>query len=269
MSNDTVSSIYVGIGGWNFEPWRGTFYPDDLTQKRELEYASRHVTSIEINGTYYGPQKPETFAKWHDEVPENFVFSVKAPRIATNRKVLAETGSSIERFLTGGVLELKDKLGPINWQFMPTKTFNPADFEAFLKLLPKRVNGRDIRHVVEVRHESFKVAEFVEMLREYGVAVVITDKQDFPQIADLTAPFVYLRLMASRESEPFGYSLDRIDLWDKRAREWVAGGDVVDLEHVGDKPPAKLSNRDVFVYFISGFKVRNPAAAMEFIKRLP
>ncbi|MGH6763563.1 MAG: DUF72 domain-containing protein [Phyllobacterium sp.] len=267
MSNDTVSSVYVGIGGWNFEPWRGTFYPDGLTQKRELEYAARHVTSIEINGTYYGPQKPETFAKWHDEAPESFLFSVKAPRIATNRKVLAEAGSSIERFLTGGVLELKDKLGPINWQFMPTKKFDPVDFEAFLKLLPKRLNGRDIRHVVEVRHESFSNAEFVAMVREYGVAVVITDKLDFPQIADLTAPFVYLRLMASRESEPSGYSSGEINLWVKRAQEWCAGGDVADLRHASDKPPVKLAVRDVFVYFISGFKVRNPAAAMEFIKR--
>ena len=165
MAAKTKSNIYIGVGGWTFEPWRANFYPEGLAQKKELEYASRQLTSIEINGTYYGSQKPESFARWREETPEGFVFSVKGSRFTTNRRVLAEAGSSIERFFASGVMELKEKLGPINFQFLPTKRFDPADFEAFLKLLPKSVEGRDIRHVVEVRHESFRVPEFVELLR--------------------------------------------------------------------------------------------------------
>ncbi len=191
--------IRVGIGGWTFEPWRGTFYPDGLAQKRELEYASSHLTSIEINGTYYGSQKPESFARWREETPDHFMFSVKGPRFATNRRVLAEGGQSIERFLASGVLELKEKLGPINWQFLPTKSFDAADFEEFLKLLPHERDGRALRHVVEVRHESFRVPEFVALLRRYRVAVVLTDKEGFPQIPDVTAPFVYARLQGASE----------------------------------------------------------------------
>ena len=165
--------IRIGVGGWTYEPWRGTFYPGDLPQKRELEYASRQLTSIEINGTYYGSQKPATFAKWRDETPDDFVFSVKAPRYAMNRNVLAEAGGTIERFLAGGVMELKDKLGAINWQFLPTKQFEPADFEAFLKLLPPEAAGRALRHVVEVRHDSFLTPDFVALVNTYGVGVVI------------------------------------------------------------------------------------------------
>jgi uncharacterized protein YecE (DUF72 family) len=173
VSHEAKPRIRIGIGGWTYEPWRGTFYPAGLTQKRELEYASRRLTSIEINGTYYGSQKSESFAKWHDETPDDFVFALKGPRFTTNRRVLSEAGESIDRFFAGGVMELKEKLGPINWQFMPTKTFDPADFEGFLKRLPKRVEGRAIRHAVEVRHESFRTAEFVALARDHGVAIVI------------------------------------------------------------------------------------------------
>ena len=166
-------NIRVGVGGWTFPPWRGGFYPDDLPQKQELHYASRKLTSIEINGTYYGSQKPESFAKWHDETPEDFVFSVKGPRFTTNRRVLGEAAESIGRFFGSGVLELRDKLGPINWQFAPTKKFDAEDFEAFLKLLPKEIGGRAIRHVVEVRHESFRNPAFIALARAHEVAVVI------------------------------------------------------------------------------------------------
>ncbi len=159
------------------------------------------LTSIEINGTYYGSQKPESFARWRDETPADFVFSVKGPRFATNRRVLAEAGQSIERFFGSGVLELKEKLGPINWQFLPTKQFDAADFEAFLKLLPGTVEGRAIRHVVEVRHDSFRVPDFVALLRKHQVAVVLTDKEAFPQIPDVTAPFVYARLQRASETD--------------------------------------------------------------------
>src|SRR6185436_13649420 len=163
---DKVMSIYIGIGGWTYEPWRGNFYPKGLSQKRELEYASSRLTAIEINGTYYGSQKPESFRKWHDETPKDFVFTVKGPRFATNRRVLAEAGDSIQRFFASGVTELKDKLGPVNWQFMATKKFDPADFEAFLKLLPKKVDGRAVRHAVEVRHDSFKDKAFIALCRK-------------------------------------------------------------------------------------------------------
>jgi uncharacterized protein YecE (DUF72 family) len=260
-------TIRVGIGGWTFEPWRGTFYPDKLPQKRELEYAASKLTSIEINGTYYGSQKPESFAKWRDSTPDGFVFSLKAPRYATNRRVLAEAGDTIERFFAGGVMELKQKLGPINWQFMPTKKFDPADFEAFLKLLPKRVDGRAIRHVVEVRHESFHSPEFVAAAREHGVAIVLAGDSDFPQIADITADFVYARIMGTREEQPLGYPPKALDLWAERAKYWVAGVTPPGLPTIAPSPAGGMGH-DVYLYVISGHKVRNPAAAAELIKRV-
>jgi uncharacterized protein YecE (DUF72 family) len=259
--------IFFGIGGWTFEPWRGPFYPDGLAQKRELEYASRKLTSIEVNGTYYGSQKPESFARWHDETPDDFVFSLKAPRFATNRRVLAEAGESIERFFASGLLELKDKLGPINWQFMGTKKFDPDDFGAFLKLLPKTVEGRPIRHAVEVRHESFRSPDFIAMAREAGVAIVMAADSAYPQIADITAPFVYARLMGTSEENETGYSEQALDLWAGRARDWAEGGMPQGLETaVADKPVRE--RRDVYCYVISGHKVKNPAAAMALIGRI-
>ncbi|HVZ09584.1 DUF72 domain-containing protein [Rhodopila sp.] len=258
--------IRIGVGGWTFEPWRGPFYPDKLPQKQELGYASRHLTSIEINGTYYGSQKPESFARWHDETPDDFVFSLKAPRFATNRKVLAEAGPTIERFLTGGVLMLKDKLGPINWQFMATKAFDPADFEAFLKLLPASAEGRSLRHVVEVRHESFKCDDFIALTRTHGVAIVIAGDSKFPQIADPTAAFVYARIMGTAEDEPQGYPAEALDRWAARAKAWAAGQAPEGLDYVG-KPHTDKA-RDVYLYVISGHKVRNPAAAMALIERV-
>ena len=259
--------IRVGIGGWTYEPWRGTFYPADLTQKRELEYASRQLTSIEINGTFYGTQRATSFEKWHDETPEGFVFSLKAPRFATHRRVLAEAGDSIERFFASGVLALKDKLGSINWQFAPTKQFDAEDFDAFLRLLPKRVEGHAIRHAVEVRHESFRHPEFIALAREHGVAIVVAGDSDYPQFADVTAPFVYARIMGTVESEPFGYSEQALDAWAMRAKQWVAGGKPEDLETIVAAHPAKPAHRDVYLYVISGHKVRNPAAAMALIER--
>ena len=183
-------TIRCGIGGWTFEPWEGTFYPGSLSKKRQLEYASRQLKVIEVNGTYYSSQKPETFAKWASEVPEDFVFSLKASRFATNKKVLAEAGESISRFLGQGLTELGEHLGPILWQFMPTKKFDAADFGAFLALLPEKKDGLRLRHVVEVRHPSFRTPEFISLLARYGVAVVCADHADYPMIADVTADFV-------------------------------------------------------------------------------
>lgn len=264
----SAHSIRVGIGGWTFEPWRGAFYPKGLPQKRELEYAGQHLTSIEINGTYYGSQKPESFARWRAETPNGFMFSVKGPRFATNRGVLAQAGSTIERFFASGVTELKEKLGPINWQFLPTKKFDPADFEAFLQLLPGEVDGLAIRHVVEVRHDSFRVAEFVALLRKYQMAAVLTDKEGFPEIPDVTAPFVYVRLQRCAEKVETGYPPKALDQWAERARAWAKGGAPSDLKPVAGPEKKSPKSRDVFIYMINGFKPKAPAAAMALIERL-
>lgn len=260
--------IRIGVGGWTFEPWRGVFYPDGLTQKRELEYAASKLTAIEINGTYYGSQKPESFAKWHAETPEGFVFTLKGPRFTTNRRVLAEAAESIERFFNSGVTELKEKLGPVNWQFMATKKFDPDDFAAFLKLLPKRVDGRDIRHAVEVRHESFKSPDFVALAREHGVAIVHAGDSDFPAIADVTAPFVYARIMGTREDEALGYGETALDGWATTARAWAKGKTPEAHKPALLAAPAEATPREVFLFVISGFKPRNPAAAQALIARV-
>jgi uncharacterized protein YecE (DUF72 family) len=259
--------IRVGIGGWVFAPWRGEFYPKGLAQARELEYASRKLTTIEINGTFYGTQKPESFRKWAAETPDDFVFSLKGPRYATHRRVLAEAGESIERFLASGVLELRGKLGPILWQFHPAKRFEPEDFAAFLALLPRRLDGKPIRHVVEVRHASFVVPELVALLREFSVAAVLADSAKHPLIADVTADFVYARLQRTSEKEKAGYPAPTLDLWAQRARRWAAGEAPDDLAPVAGPPP-RAAARDVFIYMISGAKVRAPAAAVALIDRL-
>jgi uncharacterized protein YecE (DUF72 family) len=259
-------SIYVGVGGWVFDEWRDNFYPKGLSQKRELEYASRKLTGIEINGTYYGSQRPESFARWHDETPEDFVFALKGPRFATNRRVLAEAGESIGKFVTSGITRLKDKLGPINWQFMATKKFDPDDFGAFLALLPQKQDGIRLRHAVEVRHESFACAEFVTLCRKQDVAIVTAGDSEFPMIADVTADFVYARLMGTSEKEKLGYSKPAIAGWAARAGEWSKGGSPKDLPLIAKQAAKKP--RDVFLFVISGAKARNPHAAQALIAAL-
>ncbi|WP_374447579.1 DUF72 domain-containing protein [Stella sp.] len=260
--------IRVGIGGWTYAPWRGPFYPPGLPHRRELEHAGRHLTSIEVNGTYYGAQKPESFARWREETPDDFVFALKGPRFATNRRVLAEAGESVERFLTGGLLELGDKLGPVNWQLAPTKPFQAEDFAAFLALLPGEAGGRALRHAVEVRHPTFRHPEAVAIARERGVAIVVAGDSDYPQIADPTAPFVYARIMGTSPDHPEGYAPAALDAWTARAKAWAGGGVPDDLERVAPSPAGRAVPRDVFLYVISGHKVRNPAAAMAIIGRL-
>jgi len=258
--------IRVGVGGWTFEPWRDNFYPAGLPHARELAHASRNLSAIEINGTYYGSQKPASFAKWHDETPDDFVFALKASRYSTNRRVLAEAGESVQRFINSGIAELRAKLGPINWQFLPTKRYDPEDFEAFLALLPKEVAGLPLRHVVEVRHESFAVPQFIDTLRRHGVAAVMTDHPDFPRLHDATADFVYARLQCAREDEPAGYDATELDGWAKTAKAWAKGQSPRALKLLA--PALKAARRDVFVFYISGFKPRNPAAAMALMQRL-
>ena len=259
--------IRVGIGGWVFAPWRGEFYPKGLPHARELEHASRKLTAIEINGTFYRTQTPASFHKWANETPDDFMFSVKGPQFATNRKVLAEAAPSIERFFGSGVFELKSKLGPILWQMAPTKKFEPDDFAAFLALLPRELDGRTIRHVVEVRHASFLVPAFIELLRKHSVAVVLVESGKHPLIADLTSDFVYARLQGTSEREKTGYSAKALDAWAKRAKEWEAGGAPADLATIAPAA-SETKPRDVFIYMISGAKVRAPAAAMALLERL-
>ena len=259
--------IRVGIGGWTYEPWRGTFYPADLKHADELKYAASKLTSIEINGTFYRTQSAASFAKWRDETPEGFVFAVKGHRAVVNKKVLAEAGEPMAWFLKSGVTELGDKLGPLLWQMAPFKKFDPEDFGAFLALLPKEAGGLKLRHVVEVRHPSFLVPEFVALLVKHSVAVVYADSDDYPAIADVTSDFIYARLQRSQEKEMAGYPKAELDAWAKRAKTWEAGGVPDDLPTFGKAKPKKVK-RDAFVYMIAGDKVRAPAAAQALIGRL-
>lgn len=258
--------IRVGIGGWTFEPWRGSFYPDGLPQTRELEYASRQLTAIEINSTYHGSQRRSSFRKWHEQTPDNFIFSVKASRYATGRSLLAQAGESVERFFDSGVAELREKLGPIVWQFPPTKSFNPEDFEAFLNLLPNQVEGLRVRHVLEVRHPSFACEQYIALARKYRAATVFTDSPKFPSFADITGDLVYARLMRSSARMKDGYAPKALDTWSQHARTLAEGG-LPPLPIIGEQP-VKPKPRDVFIFFINGDKQRAPAAARALLSRL-
>lgn len=258
--------IRVGVGGWTYAPWRETFYPKSVPQKDELTYAAGVLTAIEINGTFYRSQKPETFAKWRASVPDGFVFTLKAPRFATNRKVLAEGGESIARFVASGIAELGDALGPILWQFAATKRFDAADFGAFLDLLPAEAGGIPLRHAVEVRHDSFKDPEAVALVRRHGVAIVRAVDAKYPDIADLSADFAYLRLMGTVEGEPLGYGEAALDAHAAALKTLAAGGSPADAPL--NAPPAAKTPRDVFAFVIAGHKEANPAAAQALIARV-
>jgi uncharacterized protein YecE (DUF72 family) len=261
-----VDGIRTGIGGWTFAPWRDNFYPKGLVQRRELEYASRHLSAIEINGTYYGTQKPATYARWRDETPPGFVFSAKAPKRITQSRSLAGTGPQVEHFV-GGIAELGDRLGPLVWQFDPGTNIDHDDFAAFLALLPREVGGRRLRHVLDVRDPGFVDTRFLALARAHGMATVFTDSPGHPSFADVTADFVYARLMRARAGIATGYPDDELGAWASRARTWANGGEPDDLPRIG--PGGDVAGpRDVFMFFISSAKERNPAAAMALHDRL-
>ncbi len=256
-----TGTIRTGMGGWTFDPWDTSFYPEKLAKKKQLEYASRQVTAIEVNGTYYSSQKPATFAKWASDVPEDFVFSLKASRYCTNRKILAEAGPSIEKFLTQGITELGHHLGPILWQFMGTKKFEPDDFAAFLALLPEKQDGIALRHVVEARHPSFLVPEFIDLIAKHNVAAVCADDDEYPMVPDVTADFVYARLQRGTDASPTCYPPKAIGEWAGRLKTYAEGGVPDDLPVIDkDRKVAKVP-RDVFAFFISGGKVHAPHGA--------
>jgi uncharacterized protein YecE (DUF72 family) len=244
--------IRVGVGGWTFEPWRDNFYPKGLAQAKELQYASRQLTAIEVNGTFYSTFKPPTFAKWRDETPDGFVFSVKAHRFTTHRRELGTAGESITRFVGSGLTELGDKLGPILWQFMPTKQFDAGDVEAFLKLLPRELEGRPLRHVLDVRHPSFATEQYLELLHAHGCTTVYTDSEKFPSIPHARSELAYLRLMRSACDCATGYPEAELARWAEGARQWAG----------------QAAKNEVFVFFINGAKERAPAAAQAFLKLL-
>lgn len=263
-----IDGIRIGIGGWTFAPWRGgMFYPQGLVQRRELEYASRQLTAIEINGTYYGTQKPATYAKWRDETPPGFVFSAKAPKRIMASRTLAKAGPQIDDFI-GGIAELGDRLGPLVWQFDATHKIDAEDFAAFVALLPNRAGGIALRHVLDVRDPAFVEADYLALARQHGMATVFTDSHDYPSFADVTADFVYARLMRSKADIRTGYSQTEMAHWAARARRWAAGGEPDDLPRISPDFGASAKPRDVFVYFIGAAKQRNPAAAMALLCEL-
>ncbi|WP_028839628.1 DUF72 domain-containing protein [Thermomonas fusca] len=262
-----IDGIRVGIGGWTFAPWRANFYPQGLVQRRELEYASRQLSCIEINGTYYGTQKPATYAKWRDETPPGFMFSAKAPKRIMQARALEKTGPQIEDFVAG-IAELGAKLGPLVWQFDAGTRLERDSFEAFCGLLPQAAGGRPLRHVIDMRDAGSLDAGFIALMRRHGFATVFTDSPDHPSFADITADFVYARLMRSRSGIATGYPADELAAWARRAREWAAGGEPADLPRLSVDPPPSANLREVFILFISAAKERNPAAAMAMIGRI-
>jgi uncharacterized protein YecE (DUF72 family) len=268
MTLRDAGAIRCGIGGWSFEPWEGTFYPDDLPKKKQLEFASRHLKTIEVNATYYGSQKPATFAKWAEETPEDFVFAVKGNRFVTNRKVLAEAGESLNKFFGQGLTELGSKLGPIIWQFAPTKKFDADDFGGFLPLLPEALDGRRLRHVLEVRNASFVDPGFVALAARHGAAICYAHHHDYPEIADVTADFVYARLQKGEDDIATAYAEAELDGWADRLAVWAKGGEPDDLPKAAPERSAASEPRDVFAYIIHEGKIRAPQGAMALQSRV-
>jgi uncharacterized protein YecE (DUF72 family) len=285
-----LGTVRIGISGWTYAPWRGTFYPAKLPRDRELAYAANRLSSIEINGTFYSLQRPENYAKWTAETPDDFVFSVKGPRFITHIRRLKDSRLALANFAASGLLRLGRKLGPILWQLPPNFKFDSERIEAFLKILPrdtesaaalarrhdKRVNGRawmktdaqrPLRHAMEIRHASFAVPEFVELLRAYDVALVCADTVEWPRLMDVTSDFVYCRLHGSEELYASGYDEKSLDAWAARVAAWARGGEPVDAERVIKAAGPKRASRDVFIYFDNDVKVRAPFDAQSLMAR--
>src|SRR5271155_1907207 len=283
--------VRVGVSGWRYQPWRGKFYPKELTQKLELQYASTKLRTIEINGTFYSLQRPSSFARWFAETPEDFVFTVKGPRFITHIRRLREVEGPLANFLASGVLLLGKKLGPFLWQFPPNFKYQPEPLETFLKLLPQdsiaalksaqqhdsRIRSEEgldgvgtfpLRHAMEIRHESFRNAEFVELLRKYNVALVCADTPHWPRLMDLTADFVYCRLHGVEELYASGYDEQALQDWLRRVTDWARGEEPADAERVTAEAGPNRSVRDVFVYFDNDVKVLAPANAMDLAQRV-
>jgi uncharacterized protein YecE (DUF72 family) len=284
--------IRIGISGWTYAPWRGVFYPKGLPQKRELSYAASIFPSIEVNGTFYGLQRPESFARWRDETPDDFVFAIKGSRYITHLRRLRDIDTPLANFMASGILRLGPKLGPILWQFPPNMAFDPVLFRAFFEKLPQstkeaealarhhdaRLNGRDwlqsdgdrpMHHAVEIRHESFRAPGFIELLREYDAALVCADTVEWPLLMDLTADFVYCRLHGSEELYVSGYDHAALDRWASRVRTWTQGGEPSDASRVLKPTKPRRDGRDVFVFFDNDAKVRAPEDARALAERLP
>lgn len=283
--------VRIGISGWTYGPWRGVFYPNGLPRAQELAFAAGAFRSIEINGTFYGLQRPESFGRWRDETPDDFVFAVKGSRYITHMLKLREIRTPLANFLASGVLRLGPKLGPILWQFPPRMRFDPEAFESFLALLPRDTEAaralarrhdtrlpargwlrsdvdRTLRHAVEIRHESFRTPAFIEMLRRHGVALVCADAVEWPLLMDLTADFVYCRLHGSQELYVSGYDDAALDLWAARVRRWARGHEPRDATRVLGPSRPRAGGRDVFVFFDNDAKVRAPKDAAALIDRL-
>jgi uncharacterized protein YecE (DUF72 family) len=287
-----VGTVRIGISGWTYGGWRGTFYPKGLPHARELAYAARQVETIEINGTFYGLQRPDAFARWYDETPEGFLFAVKAPRFVTHIRRLREIETPLANFFASGVLRLEEKLGPVLWQFPASFRFSAERLDHFFALLPRDTEAaavlaqqhsewlvgrawtqtehhRPLRHAIEIRHESFLDPAFVELLRRHRVALVFADSVEWPYAEDITADFVYLRLHGSKELYASGYSDEALDHWAARIRLWAQGREPNDARLItGDPAPAATAGRDAYVYFDNDAKVRAPVDARSLRARL-
>ncbi len=286
-----LGDIRIGISGWTYKPWRGVFYPEGLPQKKELSYAAEHFRSIEINGTFYGLQRPSSFATWYDATPDDFVFAVKGSRYITHMRRLKDIETPLANFLASGVLRLGKKLGPILWQFPPRMKFDACRFEAFFKLLPKDTDealdlagrhdarlddrayveadeSRPMRHAVEIRHDSFRSPDFIDLLRRYRIGLVVADTVDWPLLMDMTADFVYCRLHGSEQLYVSGYDDEALDHWAHLIAEWVKGRDPKEAPRVSPPSPTRTHGRDVYVYFDNDVKVRAPRDAESLASRL-
>jgi uncharacterized protein YecE (DUF72 family) len=273
--------VRIGISGWTYKPWRGVFYPEDLKQKLELEYASKTFNSIEINGTFYSLQRPPSFERWAAETPDDFVFSVKAPRFITHIKRLKDAKAPVANFLASGIFNLGAKLGPILWQLPPNFIFRPEVLEDFFLLLPhdtekasalackhdswmsgrtalKSDAKRPLRHAMEIRHASFATPEFINLLRQYDVALVCADTVEWPRLMDVTSDFMYCRLHGSEVLYASGYDEPSLDQWATRVHHWARGSEPEDAERVIKEKGPQKNQRDVFVYFDNDAKVRAP-----------